>query len=170
MITTMRIAIVLAILATRSGAQESEIPILSVCEALKDVHKYSGKSLIVVGRSASTGEGSWLDEECGFKVHNDGREFQTMISLAYVRDEFDPAPELPRGFRWNMSLIRQQLVDVQRTTKLRVVKEIHYSDEWLAVYGRFETQLPRKIKGGHTDGFGHLSAAPAQLISPKRRN
>jgi hypothetical protein len=34
-----------------------------------------GKSVIVVGRSVGTSEGSWLDEHCGMQVMIQGRSF-----------------------------------------------------------------------------------------------
>jgi hypothetical protein len=148
-------------------ASENAPPVLTVCEVLSDLQRYDGQSVVVVGRSSFTEEGSWLDEECGLKVVNDGREFPASISTAYAASEFAAPPPKPSGFRWNKRILQQKLETVQRTTHLRVLKDINYSDQWLCVFGRLETRLPRQVSFGYTNGFGHLSAAPAQLISPK---
>jgi hypothetical protein len=57
-------------------------PVLTVCEVLSDLQRYQGKLVVVVGRSGATSEGSWLDQECGFKVVRNGREFPGSISTA----------------------------------------------------------------------------------------
>lgn len=163
--------------ATGSFSQErqgppSDIPVVTVCEALTDLQRYEGKTIVVLGRFTSTDEGSWLDAECGFKVQNAKWEFPTSISTSYAVDEFAPAPIKPSGFRWDEPLLRQKLEQLKQTTRLREVRSINYADQWVAFLGRLETQLPRKIRVsaeriGYTPGFGHLSAAPAQLIPAK---
>ncbi len=140
---------------------------LTVCEVLSDLQRYEGRSVIVVGRSSSSDEGVWLEEECGIKVVNGGREFSPSISLAYVANEFAPPPEKPRGFKWDKRLLQQKLQKVTQTTQLQVLKKIHYTDHWLAVFGRLETKLPQKVGLGYTYGFGHQSESPAQLIAPR---
>lgn len=98
---------------------------------------------------------------------NGGHEFGSLISLAYVASEFASPPAKPPGFRWDVRLLQEKLERVKRTTKLRVFKDRNYSDEWVAVFGRLETRLPRPLARGYTNGFGHLSGAPAQLVAPK---
>jgi hypothetical protein len=162
------IALVIALRPGFASADDGAPPVLTVCEALSDLQKYEGRSVIVAGRFSSTEEGSWLDEECGRKVVNGGREFPAAISLAYVVSEFAAPPPIPPGFKWQMPVLLQKLEQVRATTGLRVIKAAHYSDKWMAVFGRLETHLPRQIRpNATTNGFGHLSSAPAQLISPK---
>lgn len=149
-----------------------DIPVLTVCEALSNPQGFDGKLVIIVGRLTSTGEGGWLDEECGQKFAAAGREFGSQISTAYVVSDFAAAPTLPKGFKWDKRLLTEKLNLVQRTTKLRVYERTKTSDEWLAMFGRLETKLPRQIdlgngRTGYTTGFGHMSASPAQLISPE---
>jgi hypothetical protein len=47
------------------------------------------------------------------------------------------------------------------------------TDQWMAIFGRLETRLPHKVgivarsgeaRDAYTNGFGHLSGSPAQLI------
>lgn len=151
-------------------------PVITVCEALADMQRYEGKAVIVVGRHSHTDEGAWLDAECGFTVKNGGTEFPSpSISVSYAASDFDPPPGKPLGFRWDKPLLLRTLQQITNTTKLRVMREINYTDQWMAVFGRLETHLPRKrhiIDGFgregdvYTRGFGHLAGSPAQLISP----
>jgi hypothetical protein len=147
-----------------------DVPVLTVCEVLNNLEHYEGRTVIVVGRSTGTFEGSWLDEDCGMKVVRAEHEFRATISIAYSTGDFAPPPELPEGFRWDKNILQQKLSLVKRTTKIRTHKH-EDSDVWLAVFGRLETGLPRKVnigKGryGYTSGFGHLSGSPAQLVFP----
>ena len=128
------------------------------------------KSIIIVGYSHAD-EGAWLDAECRFQIANGGREFKPTISLSYIASYFNPPPDKPAAFRWDMRLLNQKVEDLRSTTKLQVLKKYKYRDEWMAVFGRLETQLPRRIKAsGQTfsfiAGFGHLSGSPAQLVGP----
>jgi len=172
MSTRSQISILSCVLLAGSvTAAPDEVPVLTVCEALNDLQRFEGKSVIIVGRFSSTDEGSWLGEDCGLKVVNGGREFQPSISISYAVSDFSPPPKKSSGFKWDERLLQQKLEQVKRTTSLRVYKEINYSDQWLAIFGRLETELPRKLnmgngRYGYTTGFGHLSAAPAQLVSP----
>jgi hypothetical protein len=138
-------------------------PVITVCEALTDLQRYQGKDVIILGKFIHTMEGNWLVAECGFKVKNGGREFGTSISTGYTPD-FDPRPKKPQGFRWDEPLLQQKLRQMTNTTK---------TDQWMAVFGRLETRLPRKLhivalsgkeRDAYTNGFGHLSESPAQLI------
>jgi hypothetical protein len=121
------------------------------------MQRFDGKTVIVVGRSAFTDEGSWLSEECEQQIVAGGREFRPLISTSYSVSRVAPPPQKPKGFAWDERVLQQKLEQLKRTTSLRVYKELNYTDQWRAVFGRLETQPP---------GFGHLGAAPAQLISP----
>jgi len=153
-----------ALKARKSIRAPGDIPIITVCDALRDSSRYDGTVIIVLGRSSATNEGSWLDEDCGLKLVIGGRDWPTSISTAYVRSEFAPPPQMPKSFKWNKVLLQQKLDQVKKTTRLQ------YKNHWLAVYGRLETQRPREA--GLDDGrllirlgYGHLSGSPAQLIA-----
>jgi hypothetical protein len=149
------------ILGQTPKKQEGDIPVVTVCEALQDRTRYNGKAIIVVGRFVGTMEGTWLDENCERKIVTDGYTWDNSISTAYVVSQVEPPPRLPKKFKWDTELLANKLKDVQKTTKLQVLKEYNYSDRWVAIFGRFETRLPFVGRFG----FGHLNAAPAQLIS-----
>jgi len=120
--------LVLAALPVLAPAAGEAPPVLTVCELLSDLQRYEGQSVIAVGRSSSTEEGGWLDEECGLKIVKGGREFPASISPAYVASEFSAPPQKPHGFKWDTRLLQQKLEQVKRTTRLRVLKDIHSID------------------------------------------
>lgn len=94
-----------------------------------------------------------------------------------MMNEVQPAPTMPSRFQWEKDLLSRKLLDVQKTTTLRVYPQYHYTDKWIAIYGRLETKFP--VDGmlppnvhiapgkGHPAGFGHLNSSPAQLVWPK---
>src|SRR5258706_16303161 len=84
-----------------TGQDTTAIPDLTVCQALRDSARYSGQTVIVVGRSVGTNEGSWLDENCGMNLVIEGRKYPTPISTSYVVSQFAPPPQRPQGFRWD---------------------------------------------------------------------
>jgi hypothetical protein len=140
------------------------IPVLTVCQALRDSTRYRGQIVIVVGRSVGTSEGSWVDENCGLDLVIEGRKYPTAISTSYVVSQFAAPPSKPHGFKWDKRLLQRTLADVKRTTRLE------YGAHWVAVYGRLETAATRTIALGAgqiatTSGHGHLSAASAQIVA-----
>jgi hypothetical protein len=141
-----------------------DIPVLTVCQVLRDPARYGGRAVIVVGRSVDTSEGSWLDENCGTDLIIEGRKYPFAISTSYSASEVAPPPPKPRGFRWDKRLIERTLAEVKSTARL----ESHA--RWFAVYGRLETATIRTVARG-TDrlatrfGYGHLGAAPAQMVA-----
>jgi hypothetical protein len=157
----------------KKPAHEAEVPVLTVCEVMSDLTRLDGKVVIIIGRFGYTDEGSWLDEECGHKVLAAGHEFEPSISLTYALGDFEPPPQMPEHFKWDERLLQEKLKQVKRTTKLRVYKKHNYTDTWMAMFGRLETQLPHRIAYGNgislsIAGFGHLSGSPAQLVSPQK--
>ena len=142
-----------------------EVPILTVCQALRDPTRYGGKTVIVVGRAWGTDEGSWLDEGCGLVLKLGDRTFPAAISTTYDASEFAPPPALPKGFKWDKRALQRALDEVQNTTQLQA------KAYWCAVYGRLESNPIRHIDLGNgkvatTVGFGHEGGAAAQLVGP----
>ena len=140
------------------------IPVLTVCEVLHDLSQHSGKSLIAVGKLVATEEGRWLVEDCDEKVITDGYKWPNSISLRYL------PPSVSKEFTGDVPLLLTKLRQVQRTTRLQVLKESDYSDKWFAVFGHFVTRVPPEVVRGadgklHGYGFGHLSSSPAQLVA-----
>jgi hypothetical protein len=160
---------VLEIAATR----QRSVPVLTVCEALQNRLDFNGKVVVIVGRLGRTTEGSWLAEDCEKKLTVQGFTWPSDISLGYEDpDEGVVAPPFLKGFRWDHRVLSVKLAQVQRTTKLRVYANARHADSWVAIYGRFETRnnfLFARIPRGELigNGYGHLSASPAQLIAPE---
>jgi hypothetical protein len=96
-----------------------DIPVLTVCHALRDPARYGGQNVIVVGRSIGTSEGSWLDEDCGPNLMIEGHEYRTTISTAYAVSDFAPPPSKPQRFNWDKSLLKKALAEVKKTTRLK---------------------------------------------------
>ena len=148
------------------------IPVLTVCEALGELSRHNGQSVVVVGRFGYTDEGSWLSEDCERKIVTDGYTWASSISTAYLASKEETPPDLPKGFTWETKILRAKLTSVQKTTKLTTYKKLNYSDKWVAIFGRFETRLPLQVVDVRGTlrgiGFGHLGEAPAQLISGEK--
>jgi hypothetical protein len=141
----------------------TEIPVITVCDVLKNMSVYNGQEIIVVGRLVGTSEGSWLGAECPQKVVQNGTEWDTVITLADIMAQSE-APSFFKGFHWNDQLLLKKVSELKPMTVLHAVPQIHYRDEWAAVFGRFETH-PLQSRG---DGFGHLNGSPARLIWPEK--
>jgi len=159
-----RLAFALIVLVIPSIADDTlELPVITVCEVLKDMSAYNGQTVIVVGRLGGSSEGSWLDADCPQRVVQNGIEWDTIIALADVRGQAEP-PSLSKGFHWNDQLLLKKVSELKPMTVLQAVPKIHYRDEWAAVFGRFETHP----LDSREDGFGHLAGSPARLIWPEK--
>src|SRR5579864_5647056 len=88
---------------TLQGFLEKTIPKVQIHPS-----RYDRTTIIVVGRSSATGEGSWLDEDCGLKLVIEGRDWPTSISTVYARSEFAPPPQMPKSFKWDKHLLQQK--------------------------------------------------------------
>ena len=155
-------------------SRAEDVPVYTVCEVMKDLPALNDKAIVVVGRLSATGEGTWLDQTCPDKLVTNGYTWSTSISLSYVAEHTVPPPRFPKGFHWNKVLVSTKLAALSKTTSLRVYPKYHYSDKWMAVFGRLETKFPLDPAqypcclsgGGHLAGFGHLNGSPAQLVWP----
>lgn len=134
------------------AAQSAPIPVLTVCDILRDPALYHHKTVIVVGALRDADQGSWLREDCDLTLTAKGRTWPTAISLSWSAREFAPPPGLPKHFQWAGQLLHQKLAVVRTTTRLAP------KEEWLAVRGRIEARRP--------SGYGHNGYAPAQLVAP----
>src|SRR5579863_470212 len=101
-------------LGAADGPATNNIPVLTVCQALRDPGRYSSQAVIIVGRSVGTDEGTWLDENCGLKLLIQGRSFTATISTAWFASEFAPPPQLPDGFKWDQGLLQRVLDEVRK--------------------------------------------------------
>lgn len=161
---------------------------VTVCEILANPQVFNGKNLAVLGRFSFTDEGQWLvDDGCGTKLVTDGYTWRNLIWLDRCHEA---APDPPSGsLILDESDLNEKLVQVRRTTQLKVQRRwvnsgiVHkdgttestsgwrdVKDEWAVVYGRLEARNNLKPPQGNGpnrywgNGFGHLAAAPVQLV------
>jgi hypothetical protein len=91
------IAIILAtfcMTGTRVLGQESEPPaVLTVCEALRGISLYGGKTVVIVRQSGFTFEGSFLHEKCDPDDHIliQGHRWLSMIAVGSETRELSAA-------------------------------------------------------------------------------
>jgi len=159
-------ALWLAVFAIGQAPPAADIPVVTVCEVLKDLPSYRDKSIIVVGLIWGTDEGGWLRADCERRLVTDGYTWSDSMSLTYVVGKTAPPPKLPAQFRWDRKLVAVKLRDVRRTT----IRRPGNHERWAAIFGRLEANVPpqtgRDPKGNLRGyGFGHLGESPAQLIS-----
>jgi hypothetical protein len=187
LLTMLRVAPILFGSAGSLGGQAGgEPPLLTVCDVLASPARYQRSSIMVVGRIRSTDEGTWLGEDkCDSPLITDGYQWPSMLWLSCCSV---PAPRSGKSAVTDF-MLWSKLAQVRKRTKLGtrqvfqgggIVRDRRavqtwtgmrdVAEQWAVVYGRFETQerlRPSKASGAATDwgnGFGHLSAAPGQLI------
>jgi len=153
-----------------------DIPVLTVCEVLRDLKLFNGKDVVIVGRSGWTFEGTFLSEDC----EPDGRttiQGNKWLSLIYVSDE-DQRSGRQTGFHFDEELLRRKLEEVKRTTRptseqKAIPKSNPFADRWLAVLGRLVSPvklLPHRpphasqSKNIPGNGFGANGSVPAKVI------
>lgn len=135
---------------------ESEVTLkpISVCEIFAAPQSFRGKKVAVIGRLGTTMEGWWLSEEsCEQQRKVDNYVGPYIIWLKYDSS----APSAFSGdMPIDMNFSNKKLVEIIKTTKLR-----SDHDAWVIVYGQLEAK--KKLKRGG-NGYGHLGAAPIQLV------
>jgi len=136
---------------------------LTVCEILKDLKSYNGKTVAVIGRLVSTEEGRWLGQDaCSAQLKTGDFVWSNFVWLEY---DALASSALEKGMALNLEVTSEKLNAIKRTTKIR-----GEYDSWAVVYGRLETHEPletvlaRDGKTVYGVGFGHLGGAPAQVV------
>ncbi len=84
-----------------------------MCDVLSDLARYNGKSIVLVGASVGTDEGSWMIATCEKKLVTDGFTWPDSISSRYVSGDTGPPPALPAGFEWDTALVDSKLKELQ---------------------------------------------------------
>lgn len=152
------------------------VPVLTVCEALKDLPRYNGKEIVVVGRSIFTFEGGFLSEHCepDWRVEIQGNRWLSMIYLSVG----DSSSEQGAVFEFDEGLLSGKLIELKKSTRLETATG-PLADRWIAVFGHLispETLVPhRPPKGPKTrnipgNGFGANGSVPAKLVGRASRD
>ena len=183
-----RLALLLAILWASAtpvlGQQNPSIPLLTVCEVLRDLPHYRDRNVVVVARSSGwTFEGNFMDEKCepDGKIRVQGQRWLSMIAI-------NEAPEglKSRSFPITKEAVWQTLSllpsDLRITPKPRSPSGssgakpsivVFRSPHWVAFYGRIQspsrlrphrppTARDRRNRPGN--GFGANGTVPAAIL------
>jgi hypothetical protein len=162
--------VILAILAFFSAmpqrGNEASVapPVLTVCDALRNLSGLNGKYVILVGRSFVTFEGGFMNENCESdgQATVEGERWLSMIALGRALDRPGNAVEI----EWPTSALEKKLAQVQRTTQVRPNSSM---ERWTAVYGQLEIPRPLRQKPlpgqrSYTgNGYGANGTVPARI-------
>ena len=175
-------------IAAQQTPEAMRLAPVTVCEILASPQQFNGRNVAVLGRLATTDEGWWLaEDDCGRKLVTDGHTWPNSIWLHCC---YKPAPDPPTGsLVLDQTVLSEKLHRVRGTTKLRTEKRWFgggrsiqdgkvvstpaslrdVREDWAVAYGRVEapSELRTEIGGDgrlRGAGFGHLGAAPAQLV------
>jgi hypothetical protein len=159
--------IVLAVLirldpaAAQTSTTKPPETLVTVCEVLNNRTSYDGKLVALIGRWSPTDEGFWLTDNCSQAVKTESYTWSNIIYLAY-----DPVKKSLFATKPKVDAIVAKTRIADMTARQATQDKL----EWAVVYGRIETkaELPVVVASdGKTilpAGYGHLSAAPAQII------
>jgi hypothetical protein len=139
---------------------------LTVCEVLRDLSSYSGKIIAVRGRWVASDEGRWLSgERCPARLTTEGFVWPDLIYLEESGAVFERnlAAFLEGGAGASAEKVALEMAD--QTSRAVCV----------TVIGRLMTRSKLEVVPGGDGklrgyGFGHLNAAPAQLLYQVRRD
>lgn len=149
-------------------AQGGDPPLqpVTVCEALRGLAGYDGKTVAVVGRFSFRQGGRWLGEQkCGQKLVIENQEWPNSLWVTY---EPQSAPTPPSVLAVDSVMLAQKLREVKLGTSLTKFRfgSADY-DAWALVYGRIETRkdlVTVTAAGAQRNGFGSGDSSPAQLV------
>ncbi len=155
----IRALLLAAILA--SPALSQDIPVLSVCEVLAQATRYNGRMVMVTGIDSGTDEGSWLrGEECP-EYQAGGRTWKAIVWVASPQ-----SADRRVDFAFDVDSLARSIAQFRRLRRNTLVRCIA-----VTYTGIFETRtdwdaFTINYPDGRVThvGFGHLGAAPAQLI------
>ncbi len=162
----------LALLAVTSGHSETGAPpVLTVCEAVRNLGTFRNRTVIVVGVYAWTFEGGFLSENCPERDRRTSRREEQAIQLAAAPGQ----AVVPDGFVWDRDLLQAKLKQAQIFTKAPAPEHQAslFGARWIAVLGTLRApslfRPPRKI--GDTvrpgNGYGVDGSVPARLLTPE---
>jgi hypothetical protein len=141
---------------------DREIPVVTVCDVLSDLARYNGKTIILVGLQWGTDEGAWIDAKCERKLVTNGFTWPDSISDVYFAGTTAPPPELPSGFKWKWKLVAAKLRELKQTTKRQ------HGEQWAALYGRLEANVPPKTFIDPKRESGGLRVRATSMVLPRR--
>ena len=153
-------------LAQSGKTTETEFPTFTVCELLSQRLDYDGKLVRIRTRVSSNSEGVWFPgDDCPGVVNTDGYVWPSMISMS------DASPDMDLNHRIHPVNFNSDYEGKKKLwPKLLRLGRKAPNDCIIWTYtGLFETRK-EYTKVSYTNapsvyiGFGHLGAAPAQLL------
>lgn len=147
------------------GPVTAQSTVVSVCDALSKRTEFNGKTISVRGEVAGSEEGAWLvARACSYKLVENGIEWRLIISLEYPESStHESSGRIASKVDWEAMR--------KADAKIREMKPDREKDLVTATYvGTFRTygDLGKRTDPSGRNpvrfGFGHLGAAPAELI------
>jgi len=118
------------------AAAEDSLPVVRVCDILRDLPSYHGKVVAVVGRFSFRQEGRFLSEKACDSTKREGGPDPAVILVAY---DSKSAPKPTPNLYFDRSLIDKELELIRRQTSLASFRFGSQDyDRWAVVYGRIE--------------------------------
>lgn len=152
-----------ALFAQRAKKESSSLPTLTVCEILSNPLQHDGQLIRIRDVTKGTNEGAWfVGNQCPDLLVTEGHAWPSLISLEVPGNPFQLHPV---DFSYDFAS-QDRLIPKYKQLKRRL------SDDCIAwtYTGVFETRKKwdgaeaKTIDPGRLRGFGHLNAAPGQLI------
>jgi len=137
-----------------------EVPVLTLCEVLKNRMAYQGKRVAIRGEYVAGLEGTWLMAVCPEPLITDRYVWGHSISLGAS----DYAAGAPAAAMWMERPPNAPPV----LPPEREVPDSRYYRNMITLVGVFRTRSDFRVRcGGWEDtanGFGHLGGSPAELL------
>jgi hypothetical protein len=134
---------------------ESQIPVLTVCEILSQRMHYNGKLVSIQARIHSTDEGAWLDgKNCPGLITTEEHVWPSMISIQTSDADFTSNYEGLRKLGPKLKPLARRAPEGCVIWTYTGVFETRATYEKVSYPNGSSTYI----------GFGHLGAAPAQLL------
>ena len=157
----------LILLAVTSGHSVNPAPpILTVCEAVRNLRTLRNRTVIAVGVYFWTFEGGFLSEQCPERNGQTSLKKEQVIQLRTGSGQ----GTLPTRFEWNRDLLQAKLRQAQTCTKLPPPDPLSDA-RWMAVRGTLQGpgvfRPPKKIADTVRpgNGYGVNGSVPARLLS-----
>jgi hypothetical protein len=165
-------------------AQESTVPpVLSICEALRNLNVYRGKDVVIVGYYGETFEGPFMDEKCepDGNILIQGHRWLSMIALwptEKATATHEPFPVDETILREKLGQVNGYHATVQGSEPPEMVLVggrvlILRSGGWGAVYGRLDSPVrlkPYVTRGASNrrnipgNGYGANGTVPVRIF------
>jgi hypothetical protein len=139
---------------------EAPLPVVRVCEVLRDLPSYGDKAVAVVGRFSYREAGRFLSEKMCDSTKSESHPDPAAILVVY---DSKSAPRPPAVLSFDRSLVGKELELIRRQTSLASFRFGSQDyDRWAVVYGRIEINKDSAPRSKSlANEFG---PAPAKII------